>query len=570
MHRLGMMLPIPRFEHGAYLIALFGALATVPGSSQTVNENGTAVPPPAGIVTLEIGPKLLLGEQGIGPALMRAYLKPPGNSSRTYRVWQLSEMDQELEQIMARSPKPRGLSGNGAQAIDGYAHLKAGFDACALEAGTNDKGPCFAAIGGADYENALGDPMGFALSRYRGYFNGKLGAGDRILLERELTGLLGQIRRQMQEGASPSQQVYADARVIVGAKDDLNISTRFGSGEVVFGEGAIRTIFEQSLHRALYSSRRAASELELYDECETCDDADDVPGSYLVDPERLDYFRSKFPNVKYSALSNRWFAAAVRSGCASKLTPDLEEQLDSIAENEDDLRSLISRERIESLGACANDGTTRLSATDLRNYLDEIERAAESDQPENWADLMMVMTEGMLFQAALSAELSKSFAFLLGHEAYHQWISERIGSNAELSADEHAAATYLTLFPQIDLAAWYGPRPTSGIGLGVPDGEGFGQGVMQAVMGREPSVLLRELYNGARFRQGDGLHPPVEQRVAAVTGAIAAGRIKLSCETFERSRTEANRFGLDWWDDAERQCPARGNSVAEGGEDDHA
>jgi hypothetical protein len=343
---------------------------------------------------------------------------------------------------------------------------------------------------------------------------------------------------------------------VIGGADDLNIQSQFGGKTIVFGEAAIRTIFQQSFHRAIYATRLVAAEAELLEDCEACDTLDWEQSSYLTTPERYTHFIGNFPNLRIRAISNRWWAAAVKNGCRSQLPPGADAALDELAESETDLRAQLSDDQIEKFSACANDGKVGVSKKDLKLYLDEKRLTIEMDyEPEYLFDLMRVTTEGSLFYSVFSAELAKSFAFLLSHESYHLWVAPNAGPQAEFAADAHAVQVFLGLFPQIDLETWYKAADTPGIGMTESDGEEsrFAH-IGSSLMGRDPAVLLRELYRGARFTQ-DGLHPPVEQRVQAVTGAIADRRIRAACEAIGSYQQKARDLGFE--DDYETgvACP---------------
>ena len=535
------MSPRDFFRFGV-LTALVATLCGPSGANSATD--GPAVTAP-GVITAVVGPKQLAYQTGLTSTLLQAFIKMPNKSSKVYDLWNLEQLDREVLRNFQSTPPNRSTSNPALQDPQDSAVLKNAFKACIAD--EESDGDCFRQFGSTDYENVLGDPDGFALSKETQLFRPKLDGRTRDVLSAQMTQVLTLIQAQIQTERAPGAAPLQPVQVVIGETGDLNIQSRFGGQTIVFGEAAIRTIFQQSFHRAIYATRLVSAEAGLLEDCEACNRSGIDQPSYLNTPERYIHFMSNFPNLRFRTISNRWWANAVRNGCRAQLPPDADAAMDEISSSDQDLRSLIPQNLIERLSACANDGKVGISKKDLKPYLDEIRLSMESDYDQEYMfDLVRVTTEGSIFYSILSAELAKSFAFLLGHESYHLWISPNAGPQAELDADAHAVQVFLRLFPQINLNTWYKVADKPGIGMLAEDSEGGADRFSllgSSLMGRDPTVLLRELYRGARFTQ-DGLHPPVEQRVNAVSVAIADQRIKFTCDEIAAYQQQAREYGF--------------------------
>jgi len=537
-----------------FLMAGCAVLVGPPALGQVPDSKSLVPVEQGGIVTFDmrqiVWPE---GTNGLTAAIVWALTATDLSSAKSYDLWQIKQFNQAFTTFLARvSPEVAGPSG-GILPTDA-AELRAAFDVCTK---ADDEDVCYRRVGATDYENVLADPAAMPVSIESKRLRQKIPRKHKARLETALNALMEQIRikvaSRMPQGTLPPKPVT----IIVGRRGDLNINATYGATTLTIGEDVVRDVFLRAFFRAAKTLRERNSEMDMLEDCSECGELSEQEGLFSLNIDRFRYLVSALPGLRMRTVSAKWFARAVHEGCGNT-DPELLAAIDSLAADDDeaeddrkDLRELMPADQIRKLAQCARADNVQITRADVEPYLREYaaisEGDAEEDVPDEMETYVELASEATSINVAITAELAKSFTFLLGHEGQHLWISPNAGPQAEYDADANAAAIYLALFQEIDPSQWFRAvdMPQSGGTSGADENElQDTSALFRSIVGREPTMLLREIYGGTTYAEGDVLHPPLNDRVARLSAAIKEGRFAYTCEALRAMLKQKNEKGL--------------------------
>jgi len=211
----------------------------------------------------------------------------------------------------------------------------------------------------------------------------------------------------------------------------------------------------------------------------------------------------------------------------------------------DDTRSLFADLRANSPKKPRDKNLTRYLA-----WLDEAYRESGSNKrPLLYANLL---SELLSLSARVELEVYKGLVFVLAHESWHLWMSnlnKKISAckREEMNADAHAVRMFLIVAPKEPnieplLKEFDSLDDTSKMSLeeyrDIPRDDLF-----KDVLGRDPDVLLKEVYAGTRYEK-TYCHPPLDERVSSIRSLIQGGREGLTQNAIDEMRSLLNDLAI--------------------------
>jgi hypothetical protein len=151
-----------------------------------------------------------------------------------------------------------------------------------------------------------------------------------------------------------------------------------------------------------------------------------------------------------------------------------------------------------------------------------------------------IFAELMLLHQIISAELLKSYLFVLAHESWHFWFGGEPRTptqykQEELKADAHGMRVYLTTYKQINFEAFSKTAQTQmgelvGITIDSTNSapsnntDSAYKSFFETLSGRSPHIIMEETFHDTKFVNGSFTHPPLSERIAQMKEQEASGR----------------------------------------------
>jgi hypothetical protein len=389
---------------------------------------------------------------------------------------------------------------------------------------------CESLVDLTDYENFYQDPTRPPLSIQSKSLPVKsLADHDRKKLEEYLSMLMEKVRQVTIEVFSDKDKLIREKLHPVTVKvagTGLNIKAGYGSTELIIPADVLRDIWSRALFRAIINTTVLLG-----------DDFDNgVYARNLLDVKNLIY---ALPGMRYPMITKDALMISMKSINDYSIQQDwrrVYQYLEST--DEQDISQIFAMQKITSiLHKLIDKSPNQQHKKQAQEFLAFLETMVELIENEEFEELietnlmdsyMPLMGETLLSHQSTSAELLKSFLFILAHESWHIWFTRKIGKKVEYQADQHAMRVYLKAFPEIDFDSWHSVGESVIFGGG--ELESSNDEVFNSILGRSPDVILNEIYKGTNFYEGNWSHPTIEKRVKAIAGQLEQGKLKFSKE----------------------------------------
>lgn len=454
----------------------------------------------------------------------------PNSPRRSYDFFHIEQLRTDMAAFAAGEPPLPKMASNRKRSVSPEVRretlsLRRAFAACADGDDQEDQEECELAARVGDYENILGDPNMTPVSQQRARANLRLNAAARSRLERRLTLIMQDLRRQVPpiNGARPQP-----VAVKIASSPDINVDAQFHSPTLTITDGLLTDIYFRSLHRAIVGLRLRYGGMSPFGSSLA-----PKAGVFSANFTRLAYLDRRLPSLRFRALPSRRFADGIVRRCQASRPEERDDLVGLLnSGNDEDVRTKLpyALPAIARYFSCA----TGASNAELAAYLTEfrhVETANLNDDPLK--EYLGYAAEKLQIEAQISAEMTKAITFILAHESYHVWVSPYFGSEAEFDADEHALELYYKVYGRNDIKALVAT------GAKVDRfGEAFANvaGAFQEMLGRDPVALLKEIYLGTTYYGGNESHPPVALRVARVRKLMSQKRISFTCRSPSRMK----------------------------------
>lgn len=501
-------------------------------------------------------------------ALTEALFSEEKRYEGSYRLSNIIDFSKRLEVFFACSPVSNADNEDFVGGITMPANppnylsdAVAGFEACADDPEPDSweliDSECFSRYGVLDYENVIADPYASSVSKdLASHLSREFSAASTAEIELALNVILERVRLSLAKESDPSKEALRPASVKVVTTGQKSIRASPSAMEVRISQEAIKDIYIRAFHRASYSGRLLFG-TDFLEDCDICDIHTSFGGAFATTLERYLFLRRALPGLKAYQIDSLRLADAIRKGCVADDLASFGGQVPQVADYVSrlrDIRQQLTKERIREVAACADFDGKLIPKDDLDLFIGEAESLLELEESGEFFDnlgansdeymfaYVPLMMEATIIDSAFAAEIAKSFVFILAHEGYHLWISPLPGQSAEYAADLKAVEVYLDLFNEFPVDAWFDDK--------TEESASYFQSafdtkqVFQSVVGREPNLLLQELFEGTAYEGGTWSHPPLSNRIEAINNAISGGRLQQMCDQLQVAQGSIRKLGL--------------------------